>query len=107
MMNHQALFSVEGLMCGTCLVGVLERLHRVDGVEDVGISLRVGGHSPVVVRGDAWVAPEALVTAVTAAGFTMTDHSFRALPTRQDPDNLRHDRGRTSADRMPIGGNSK
>ncbi|WP_291378141.1 heavy metal-associated domain-containing protein [Demequina sp.] len=108
MMNHQELFSVEGLMCGTCLVEVLERLHRVDGVEDVGISLRVGGRSPVVVvRGEALVPPEALASAVTEAGFTMTDSSFRALPVRQDPDNLRHDRGRTSADRMPIGGNSK
>ena len=106
-MDHQERFFVEGLMCGTCLVEVLERLHNVDGVDDVGISLRVGGRSPVVVRGEALVPPEALASAVTEAGFTMTDSSFRALPIRQDPDNLRHDRGRTSADRMPIGGNSK
>jgi len=106
-MNHQELFSVEGLMCGTCLVEVLEQLHGVDGVADVGISLRVGGPSPVVVRGDELVAPEALVTAVTAAGFTMTDRSFRALPTRRDPDMRQHDRDRTSADGKQIGSDSR
>lgn len=106
-MNHQELFSVEGLMCGTCLVEVLERLHGVDGVEDVGISLRVGGHSPVVVRGDELVAREALVAAVTDAGFRMTDHSFRALPTRQDPRMDQHERDRTSADGMQIGGSRR
>lgn len=106
-MNHQELFSVEGLMCGTCLVEVLERLRGVDGVEDVGISLRVGGHSPVVVRSDEWVAPEVLATAVTAAGFTMTDHSFRALPTREEPRMQQYDRDRTSAGGMQIGGSRK
>lgn len=35
-MNHKESFLVEGLMCGTCLVEVLERLHDVDGVADVG-----------------------------------------------------------------------
>lgn len=106
-MNHKLLFSVEGLMCGTCLVEVLERLHGVDGVEDVGITLRVGGHSPAVVRGNELVAPEALVTAVTAAGFTMTDHSFRTLPTQRDPHMRQHDRDRTSADAKQMGRDSR
>src|SRR5665648_950381 len=79
-MTHKGLFSVEGLMCGTCLVEVLERLHDLDGVVEVGVSLRVGGHSPVVVRSDELVAPEALVTAVTEAGFAVTD---RSLSTRR------------------------
>src|SRR5674476_1386861 len=42
-MTHKELFSVEGLMCGTCLVEVLERLHDLDGVVEVGISLRARG----------------------------------------------------------------
>ena len=106
-MNHKESFPVEGLMCGTCLVEVLERLRDVDGVADVGVSLRVGGRSPVVVRGEELVAPEAFASAVTEAGFTMTDNSLRTLPARQEPDNIRHDGDRAVADRMPIGGNSK
>jgi copper chaperone CopZ len=105
-MSHQEVFSVEGLMCGTCLVDVLERLHDVDGVADVGISLRVGGRSPVVVRGEELVPPEALASAVTEAGFTMTDDSFMILPNRQDPDNFRNHGDRALADRMPLGGAS-
>lgn len=106
-MNHKEPFHVEGLMCGTCLVEVLERLHDVDGVADVGISLRVDGRSPVVARGEERVPPETLAAAVTEAGFTMTGNSSGTLPIRRDPDNLGHDRDLTSADRMPLGGNSK
>ncbi|WP_024288353.1 heavy-metal-associated domain-containing protein [Cellulomonas sp. KRMCY2] len=103
-MTHKELFSVEGLMCGTCLVEVLERLHDLDGVVEVGISLRVGGHSPVVVRSDELVAPEALVTAVTEAGFTVTDHSLSTRPPGRDPLVVRDNRDCTAADQMPIGG---
>lgn len=106
-MGHKELFSVEGLMCASCLVEVLERLRDVEGVADVGVALRAGGRSSVVVRGEKPVLPEALASAVTDAGFSMTDNSFRALPTRQDPHNFRHDRSRDSAVRIPIGGNSK
>lgn len=103
-MTHKELFSVEGLMCGTCLVEVLERLHDLDGVVEVGVSLRVGGHSPVVVRSDELVAPEALVTAVTEAGFTVTDRSLSTRRVGRDPLVVRDDRDRTAADQMPIGG---
>ena len=91
-------------MCGTCLVAVLERLHDLDGVVEVGISLCVGGHSPVVVRSDELVAPEALVGAVTEAGFTVTDRSLSTRRVGRDPLVVRDDRDRTAADQMPIGG---
>ena len=103
-MSHKESFSIDGLMCGTCLVEVLERLHHVEGVVDVGIDLHTGGRSPVTVRGHDPVAREALVAAVTDAGFRMTNHSFRTSPTGRSPQVRRDHRDRTATDDMPIGG---
>ena len=103
-MTHKELFSVQGLMCGTCLVEVLERLHDLDGVVEVGISLRVGGQSPVVVRSDELVAPDVLVAAVTEAGFTVTDRSLSARRVGRDLLVEADDSDLTAEAQMPIGG---
>ena len=68
-MTHKRRLSVEGLVCGTCLVEVLERLHEVDGVGEVGITLNRDGASPVVVHCAPWVPLEELHRAVAGAGY--------------------------------------
>ena len=83
-LNHQSLFSVEGLVCGTCLVEVLERLHQLDGVFEVAMVLRVGGGSPVVVLSGEKIAPATLVAAVTDAGFTAGARSFETARPRAE-----------------------
>jgi len=85
MMERTRLFSVDGLVCGTCLVEVLERLHDLDGVLEVGIRLKVAGHSPVVVRCQDWVAPEVLHAAVLSAGFEMSARRLDGLASRETP----------------------
>jgi copper chaperone CopZ len=73
------MFAVEGLVCGTCLVEVLERLHELDGVVEVAMSLEVGGASPVRVLSEEMIPSSALAAAVTAAGFTVC-HAFADAP---------------------------
>lgn len=68
-MKQRSVFSVEGLMCGSCLVEVLERLHRLEGVMEVSVSLDVGGRSPVLVRSDRAISAAVLAVVVTDAGF--------------------------------------
>lgn len=68
-MTRKRRLSVEGLVSGTCLVEVLERLHEVDGVDEVGITLNRDGGSPVVVHCAPWVPLEELHRAVAGAGY--------------------------------------
>lgn len=68
-MTHKRRLSVEGLVCGTCLVEVLGRLHEVDGVAEVGITLNREGASPVVVHCAPGVPLEELHRAVAGAGY--------------------------------------
>lgn len=81
-MTSTSSFSVDGLACGTCLVGVLEQLHELDGVVEVGIQLNVAGGSPAVVVSHEHLSPSVLVGAVTAAGFTVTAHSLDDVPAQ-------------------------
>ncbi len=67
-MTDTRQFLVEGLVCGTCLVEVLDRLHEVDGVAKVGISLNPQGASPAVVHCAPSVPNEELRRAVAEAG---------------------------------------
>jgi copper chaperone CopZ len=94
MVEHTRSFSVDGLVCGTCLVEVLERLHDLDGVVEVGIRLEVEDRSPVVVRCQDWVAPELLHAAVLSAGFDMSARTLDGLEGR----------GTASADRATTWG---
>ncbi|WP_372592814.1 hypothetical protein [Actinotalea sp.] len=73
---------MDGLICGTCLVAVLEHLHELDGVVEVAIRLNVAGGSPAVVVSDERLSPSTLAGAVAAAGFAVTAHSFDDRPAR-------------------------
>lgn len=97
-MTNKRRLSVEGLICGTCLVEVLERLHEVDGVAKVGISLNRGGASPLVVHCAPWVPDEELQRAVAGAGF------FLIHPGGPGPARGRHDDVVFAANRFARGG---
>lgn len=87
-MTDMRQFLVEGLVCGTCLVEVLERLHEVDGVAKVGISLNRGGRSPVVVQCTPEVTDEELHRAVAGAGNFSLTHPLGRGPVGGRPDDV-------------------
>ena len=94
-MKHRSVFSVEGLMCGSCLVEVLERLHRLEGVIEASMGLDVGGRSPVLVRSDRAI-PAAVLAAVVA------DAGFRAWPGDAATPSPTRARGPAGPDAVPL-----
>lgn len=67
-MTYTRWLSVEGLVSGTCLVEVIERLRAIDGVTRVGMTLNGGGRSPLVVQCAPRVTHEELQGAVAGVG---------------------------------------
>ncbi|WP_226343819.1 heavy-metal-associated domain-containing protein [Agilicoccus flavus] len=66
-------FTVAGMTCGHCTSAVTAELTDLPGVEGVDVDLVAGGDSPVTVRSEGPLAPDAVREAVAEAGdYTVT-----------------------------------
>lgn len=62
---------VNGMTCGHCTSAVTSELKEIPGVTDVAIDLNAGGDSPVTITSERELDREAVVTAVSEAGYTV------------------------------------
>lgn len=65
-------FKVTGMTCGHCVAGVSEKLGRLEGVADVAVDLVPDGVSTVTVYGTKSISAEAVLGAVSEAGYEPT-----------------------------------
>jgi copper chaperone len=70
-MTTTAIYAVSGMTCDHCVVAVTDELSKVDGVEQVGIDLVVGGESAVAVTSEFPLAVETIRRAVDEAGYDL------------------------------------
>ena len=69
-MPRDVQLTVQGMTCGHCLAAVERSLATVPGVADVGVDLEAGTARATVADE---VATDALIAAVTAAGYVATE----------------------------------
>lgn len=83
----QSRFRVSGMDCGSCATKIETAVRRIDGVDNVVVSVAAGTMS-VTHRGDANIA-DVITKAVTALGYTAA-----VLPPRaRSNDDHSHDHG--------------
>lgn len=64
-----ALYAVEGMMCGSCMEAVQEKVQSLSGVTVVAMDLVVGGRSPMLVTSGTKLGAETVRDAVGHVGF--------------------------------------
>jgi len=62
---------VSGMTCGHCVESVTEELGRLDGAQNVEVSLASGGISQVTVASLRALDPDAVAAAVGEAGYKL------------------------------------
>lgn len=69
----QKKFNVEGMSCSACSAAVERAVSRLDGVETANVNLL--GKSMICDYDESKVTPEAIMTAVSKAGFSASEYS--------------------------------
>jgi copper chaperone len=64
-----AMYSVEGMMCDSCLAAVQEKVQSLSGVTVVVMDLVAGGRSPLIVTSGTRLRADAVRGAVEHVGF--------------------------------------
>lgn len=64
-----AMYAVEGMMCESCMAGVLENVHALSGVTVVAMDLVAGGQSPLIVTSGTKLGADAVRDAIELVSF--------------------------------------
>ena len=70
-MSTTSTYAVSGMTCAHCVAAVTEELELLDEVSAVEVDLHAGGTSMVTVTSAAPLPAEAVLAAVTEAGYTL------------------------------------
>jgi copper chaperone CopZ len=64
-----AMYSVDGVICESCVAAVVENVHSLSGVSVVAMDLVSGGASPMIVTSGTKLGADAVRHAVEHVGF--------------------------------------
>ena len=74
-----AMYVVEGMICESCMVAVLENVHSLSGVTVAAMDLVTGGQSPLIVTSGSKLEVGAVRGAVEHVGFGVRPPRAREL----------------------------
>jgi copper chaperone len=95
-----AMYTVEGMMCDSCMAAVQEKVQSLSGVTVVVMDLVAGGRSPLIVSSGTRLRADAVRGAVEHVGFAVLHPNGPGLgdrgngPATQESD--------TYPDRQPL-----
>lgn len=69
-----AMYTVEGMICESCMAAVLENIHSISGVTVAAMDLVAGGRSPLIVTSTTTPGANAIRDAVEHVGFGFPSH---------------------------------
>jgi len=73
------MYAVEGMICESCMVAVLENVHSLSGVTVAAMDLVTGGQSPLIVTSGTKLGAGAVRGAVEHVGFGVRPPRAREL----------------------------